>query len=202
MRAVILAGGLGTRISEGTYLKPKPMIEIGGRPIFWHILKIYSYYGIDEFIICLGYKGYTIWGLLMSVPKVSAYICTFNRAELLRESIRSVLDQTYGDLAVVVLDNASTDHTREVVSSFDDPRLSYVRHEENLGAFRNCNYGLDHANTEYVCIFHDDDRMLPWMIAEEVKIMELQSELGLVASSKLYVLGSGEGANDPLKRES
>ena len=55
MKAVILAGGLGTRISEETHIKPKPMIEIGGKPMLWHILKIYSYYGINEFIICCGY---------------------------------------------------------------------------------------------------------------------------------------------------
>ena len=60
MKAVILAGGLGTRISEETHLKPKPMIEIGGRPILWHILKIYSSHGINDFIICAGYKGYVI----------------------------------------------------------------------------------------------------------------------------------------------
>ena len=60
MKAVILAGGLGTRISEETHLKPKPMIEIGGKPILWHILKIYSYHGINDFIICCGYKGYII----------------------------------------------------------------------------------------------------------------------------------------------
>jgi len=60
MKAVILAGGFGTRISEETNLKPKPMIEIGGKPIIWHIMKIYSYYGINDFIICLGYKGYVI----------------------------------------------------------------------------------------------------------------------------------------------
>ena len=60
MKAVILAGGLGTRISEETHLKPKPMIEIGGKPILWHILKIYSAHGINDFIICLGYKGYVI----------------------------------------------------------------------------------------------------------------------------------------------
>lgn len=60
MKAVILAGGLGTRISEETHLKPKPMIEIGGRPILWHIMKIYSHYGIREFVICCGYKGYLI----------------------------------------------------------------------------------------------------------------------------------------------
>ena len=60
MKAVILAGGLGTRISEETHLKPKPMIEIGGMPILWHIMKIYSYYGINDFIICCGYRGYVI----------------------------------------------------------------------------------------------------------------------------------------------
>ena len=60
MKAVILAGGLGTRISEETHLKPKPMIEIGGRPILWHIMKIYSAHGVNDFIICCGYKGYVI----------------------------------------------------------------------------------------------------------------------------------------------
>jgi glucose-1-phosphate cytidylyltransferase len=60
MKAVILAGGLGTRISEETIVKPKPMIEIGGKPILWHILKLYSSHGINEFIICCGYKGYMI----------------------------------------------------------------------------------------------------------------------------------------------
>lgn len=60
MKAVILAGGLGTRISEETSVRPKPMIEIGGKPILWHIMKIYSQYGIHDFIICLGYKGYLI----------------------------------------------------------------------------------------------------------------------------------------------
>lgn len=60
MKAVILAGGLGTRISEETGLKPKPMIEIGGKPILWHIMKLYSAHGINDFVICCGYKGYII----------------------------------------------------------------------------------------------------------------------------------------------
>ena len=60
MKVVILAGGLGTRISEESHLKPKPMIEIGDRPILWHIMKIYSSFGFNEFVICLGYKGYMI----------------------------------------------------------------------------------------------------------------------------------------------
>lgn len=60
MKAVILAGGLGTRISEETHLKPKPMIEIGGRPILWHIMKMYSAHGVNDFVICCGYRGYVI----------------------------------------------------------------------------------------------------------------------------------------------
>jgi glucose-1-phosphate cytidylyltransferase len=60
MKAVILAGGLGTRLSEETSAKPKPMVEIGGKPILWHIMKLYSHYGINDFVICCGYKGYVI----------------------------------------------------------------------------------------------------------------------------------------------
>ena len=60
MKAVILAGGMGTRISEESHLRPKPMIEIGGRPILWHIMKIYAAHGINEFVVCLGYRGYMI----------------------------------------------------------------------------------------------------------------------------------------------
>jgi glucose-1-phosphate cytidylyltransferase len=60
MKAIILAGGLGTRLSEETHLRPKPMVEIGGKPILWHIMKIYSVYGINDFVICCGYKGYLI----------------------------------------------------------------------------------------------------------------------------------------------
>ena len=60
MKAVILAGGFGTRLAEETQIKPKPMVEIGGKPILWHLLKLYSFYGVQEFIICCGYKGYFI----------------------------------------------------------------------------------------------------------------------------------------------
>ena len=60
MKAVILAGGLGTRLSEETSLRPKPMVEIGGRPILWHVMKMYSAHGVNDFIICCGYKGYVI----------------------------------------------------------------------------------------------------------------------------------------------
>src|SRR5689334_20518118 len=60
MKAVLLAGGLGTRISEESHLRPKPMIEIGGKPILWHVMKIYAAHGITDFVVCLGYRGYMI----------------------------------------------------------------------------------------------------------------------------------------------
>jgi glucose-1-phosphate cytidylyltransferase len=60
MKVVILAGGLGTRISEETVIRPKPMVELGGKPVLWHIMKIYSHYGLNDFVICLGYKGYFV----------------------------------------------------------------------------------------------------------------------------------------------
>ena len=81
MKAVILAGGLGTRISEESHLKPKPMIEIGGKPIIWHIMKMYSAHGINDFIVCLGYKGYVVKEyfanyFLHILPTRSSTVCT------------------------------------------------------------------------------------------------------------------------------
>lgn len=68
MKAVILAGGLGTRLSEETQLRPKPMVEIGGRPILWHVMKIYDAHGIKDFVICLGYKGFLIKEFFLNYP--------------------------------------------------------------------------------------------------------------------------------------
>jgi glucose-1-phosphate cytidylyltransferase len=89
MKAVILAGGLGTRLSEETVLRPKPMVEIGGRPILWHIMKIYAAHGITDFVICLGYKGYQIKEYFVNARLHTADITvdvgnghvTFHRAE-------------------------------------------------------------------------------------------------------------------------
>lgn len=80
MKAVILAGGLGTRLSEETVSKPKPMVEIGGKPILWHIMKTYSHYGINDFIICCGYKGYVIKEYFANYFKHQSDI-TFNMKE-------------------------------------------------------------------------------------------------------------------------
>jgi glucose-1-phosphate cytidylyltransferase len=89
MKVVILAGGLGTRISEETAIKPKPMVEIGGRPIIWHVMKIYSHYGFRDFIVCLGYKGYAIKeyfsNYFLHMSDVTFHMGE-NRMEVLRET--------------------------------------------------------------------------------------------------------------------
>ena len=86
MKAVILAGGFGTRLAEETHLKPKPMVEIGGKPILWHIMKSYSYYGINDFIICCGYKGYVIKeyfaNYFLHMSDVTFHFGDSNRVEL------------------------------------------------------------------------------------------------------------------------
>ena len=86
MKAVILAGGYGTRISEESHLRPKPMIEIGGKPILWHILKTYSSYGINEFVICCGYKG----------EQIKEYFTNFNSETWKIELVDTGLDTMTG----------------------------------------------------------------------------------------------------------
>jgi len=88
MKAVILAVGLGTRLSEETHLKPKPMVEIGGRPILWHIMKLYSHYGINEFVICAGYRGYVIKEYFANYFLHMSYV-TFDMGEIPSESNRN-----------------------------------------------------------------------------------------------------------------
>ena len=89
MKVVILAGGLGTRLSEETTVRPKPMVEIGGRPILWHIMKIYSHYGFNDFVICLGYKGYMVKeyfaNYFLHMSDVTFYLAE-NRMEVHRET--------------------------------------------------------------------------------------------------------------------
>ena len=106
MKAIILAGGYGTRISEESYLKPKPMIEIGGKPILWHILKIYSKYGINDFVICCGYKGEQIkeyFGELNStswdIQLVDTGLDTLTggRLKRIQEHVDDTFCVTYGD---------------------------------------------------------------------------------------------------------
>jgi len=106
LKAVILAGGFGTRISEESDLKPKPMIEIGGKPILWHILKIYSHYGINDFVICCGYKGHIIKEYFEDLKSKSWNVQTIDtglktmtggRLKRIENEIDDTFCMTYGD---------------------------------------------------------------------------------------------------------
>ena len=106
MKAVILAGGYGTRISEESHLKPKPMIEIGGKPILWHIMKIYSAHGVNDFVICLGYKGQLIKeyftkfdSALWNIQLIDTGLDTMTggRLKRIQDKIDNTFCVTYGD---------------------------------------------------------------------------------------------------------
>lgn len=106
------------------------------------------------------------------MPRVTVAICTYNRAHYLAESLQSVIDQTYKDIAIIVYDNASTDNTEAVVRSFSDPRVDYIKNEKNISGVGNLNKALSCCKTEFLVIFHDDDIMLPHMIETEVAAMD------------------------------
>ncbi len=121
MKAVILAGGLGTRLSEETGTRPKPMVEIGGKPILWHIMKMYSSHGINDFIICCGYKGYMIKEYFANYFLHTSDV-TFN----MRENGMQVHDKRAEDWNVTLVDTGETSMTGGRLRRVAD----YVRHEE------------------------------------------------------------------------
>lgn len=121
MKAVILAGGLGTRLSEETSIRPKPMVEVGGKPILWHIMKMYSAHGINDFIICCGYKGYLIKEYFANYFLHSSDV-TFN----MRENTMKVHDKRAEDWNVTLVDTGDSSMTGGRLRRVAD----YVRHEE------------------------------------------------------------------------
>ncbi len=153
MKAVILAGGYGTRISEESHLRPKPMIEIGGKPILWHILKIYSSYDINEFIICCGYKGEkikeyfsnihsTLWNI--ELVDTGLNTMTGGRLKRIQNSIDGTFCVTYGDgLSNVDINNLVAFHKEKKSIA----TLMAVHPPERFGV-------LD-LNGDYVSEFHE-----------------------------------------------
>ena len=123
MKAVILAGGFGTRISEETHLRPKPMVEVGGRPILWHIMKTYSHYGINDFIICLGYKGYQIKEYFANYYLHQADV-TFD----MRDNSMQVHQQTAEPWKVTLVDTGESTMTGGRLKRIAD----YLRDEETF----------------------------------------------------------------------
>jgi len=153
MKAVILAGGYGTRISEESYLKPKPMIEIGGKPILWHILKTYSKYDINEFVICCGYKGEQIKEYFSKLDSTTWDIqlvdtgldtLTGGRLKRIQDHIDDTFCVTYGD----------------GLSDIDISRLISFHKEKNILATLTAihppeRFGVLNLSGDYVTEFHE-----------------------------------------------
>ena len=108
----------------------------------------------------------------MDKAVIDIFLVTYNRENYLRESIASILKQTYKEFNLIILDNCSTDHTTQVVNSFFDSRIKYIRHEKNIGGLENINYAIKHATAKYFMIFHDDDIMYETLVEKEVEILE------------------------------
>jgi glycosyltransferase involved in cell wall biosynthesis len=112
--------------------------------------------------------------------------------EFLDECVASVLAQSYKDFKVVVYDDCSPEDLRSVLYTFNDPRLSYVRNERNLGTFANANLALDLCDTEYINVFHADDKMFPWMVGKLCKVLNDNPTAGIAASSRMCGMGSSQ----------
>ncbi len=155
LKAVILAGGYGTRISEETHLRPKPMIEIGGKPILWHIMKIYSHYGINEFVICCGYKRELIQDYVQKLDEPWTVIpvdtgldtMTGGRIKRIQNHIDDTFCVTYGD-------GVSDVHINNLISFHKEKKslatLTAIHPPERFGVLE--------LEGEYVREFHEKHR--------------------------------------------
>jgi glycosyltransferase involved in cell wall biosynthesis len=131
--------------------------------------------------------------------KVTVAIPTYNRPQLLAEAIASVLAQSYRDIRILVLDNGPSKETEEVVASFHAPNMEYHANAENIGGWRNMNQAFDLCESEYLNIFHDDDRQLPWMIEKEVGVLDSMPNVSMVFTSKHHYVGDAMPATPPKK---
>lgn len=118
----------------------------------------------------------------MNSPRVTVAIPTCNRARYLSEAIESVLAQTLADHILLILDNGSDDDTQEVVKSFEDPRIRYIRHERNIGIVANWNQAITHCTTEYLTVLGDDDRLLPEFLSRSVAALDSDVRIGFTFS--------------------
>ena len=127
----------------------------------------------------------------MMKKDLNIYLTTFNRAEMLKDAIKSVLEQTYQNYDLYILDNCSSDKTGEVVASFSDSRIHYIRHEKNILGGGNINYALEHNDQEYFMICHDDDIMLPGMVQREIEYLKANPSTTLVSCQNQVINAEG-----------
>jgi glycosyltransferase involved in cell wall biosynthesis len=138
----------------------------------------------------------------MNNPLVSIIIPTYNRAEYLDRAVQSALSQTYNNIEVIVVDDASTDNTAQVVRSFESEKLRYIRNEENIGAPRTRNRGLQEANGEFVNFLDDDDELLPTKIHKQIQRFQVSNvdNLGVVTCDVLMVRDHGNELRENRKQ--
>ena len=118
---------------------------------------------------------------MRNTPKVSVIIPTYNRADLLPRAVKSALSQTYDDYEILIVDDCSTDHTRETVSAWDDERVRYTRHTENRGQSGALNMGIHNASGQYIAFLDDDDEWVPTKLEKQVAVLESSDpKVGLV----------------------
>ncbi len=126
----------------------------------------------------------------MEQPTVSAIIITYNRANFLKKSIESILNQTYHDFEILIVDDCSPDHTREIVEGFNDKRIKYFIHENNKGEGGSRNTGLQHARGKYIAFLDDDDEWLENKLQRQVSLLETAShEIGVVYTGLIRIDG-------------
>lgn len=134
------------------------------------------------------------------LPRVTVAICAYNRTDLLRESIESVLNQSYHDLRLLVIDDCSTADVEPLVRSYEDERIVYSRNEKNLGLVGNWNRAFELCDTEYLNVFHDDDRMFPWMVDYLVSALDRNPSAGLALSSEFCIMDLSPRPVEPITR--
>ena len=126
------------------------------------------------------------------MPKVSVCIPTYNRAQFLVYAVQSVFHQTYTDFELIVCDDGSTDNTSEVVSQWDDPRIRYIQHPQNIGRSRNMRSGFEAARGTYFIKFDDDDALAPEFLAKTVAVLEVQPNVDFVCTNHWIINRHGE----------
>jgi glycosyltransferase involved in cell wall biosynthesis len=135
-------------------------------------------------------------------PKVSVCIPVYNGSDYIAETIQSVLSQTYTNYRIIVCDNCSTDNTADIVATFQDSRISFIRNEKNLGLVGNANRCIDLADGEYVYIIHHDDLMMPQNLEKKARILDEHPDVGLVHSDVIAIDQDGIPLDMPMFTES
>ena len=137
-------------------------------------------------------------GILLTI-----FVVTYNRANYLRACIKSILEQSYQNFQLVILDNASIDDTQNIVNSFKDNRIGYIRHEKNIGGCNNIKYAFNLCETKYFIVFHDDDIMNNDLLKKEIGVLEENEKYAIVSSLATFIDGEGKRiASYNTKRES